>query len=202
MILSCCIFTVLLGFIWCYEYEKTCRCNVVNNLLLFDRHIYYYDSILTLYSQRIVAGWYNCTIHLKNISTSKMQPCQREAYSSCQKPSTQTAYSCLYSPSSSKESGQHGLLWLKPPKIWQIPKRKPESETQVGRRVNVNSHTLKKVCHEDSGGNKNSLVLTKTQRSYTKSQPLYLATTNTRTVSIDKKLLELEEKLKNIKWDI
>ncbi|XP_044749740.1 craniofacial development protein 2-like [Coccinella septempunctata] len=81
-------------------------------------------------------------------------------------------------------------------------KAKAVSVPQVGG-TNVNSHTLKKVCLEDSGGGKNSYHPIKTNRKrFQKSQLLYIATYNAKTLSTDEKLLELEEELKNVKWDI
>ncbi|XP_030747131.1 craniofacial development protein 2-like [Sitophilus oryzae] len=62
---------------------------------------------------------------------------------------------------------------------------------------------MRKICLEDSGGGKNSLApTTKITRSCQRPHSLYIATYNARTLSSDEKLLELEEELKNIKWDI
>lgn len=74
---------------------------------------------------------------------------------------------------------------------------------QVGSSVNDKSHTLEKVCLEDSEGGKNSLTTSKIAKTnHHRKQPLYIATYNARTLSTDDKLIELEEELKNIKWDV
>ncbi|XP_030745253.1 uncharacterized protein LOC115874286 [Sitophilus oryzae] len=90
----------------------------------------------------------------------------------------------------------------KNPKDMANSKTEKESVPQVGR-TNVNSQTLKKVCLEDSGGGKNSLApTTKMKRICQRPHSLYIATHNARTLLSDEKLLELEEELKNLKWDI
>lgn len=64
---------------------------------------------------------------------------------------------------------------------------------QVGRGQVHESHT-KMVCPTDSGEGKNSHFATK--------KNLYIASYNVRTLLSDQKLLELEEELQEIKWDI
>lgn len=83
-----------------------------------------------------------------------------------------------------------------------IPKRKGHTP-QVGRSIFGKSHTLKKVCLMDSGGGKKSPLSPKDNNTHRhRKYPIYVATYNARTLSTNEKMLELEEELTNIKWDI
>jgi len=69
----------------------------------------------------------------------------------------------------------------------------------VSRTRSPESHTNTLVCPTDSGGDK---YLTKERRRKLKQFRLKIATYNVRTLSSESKLLELEEELTKINWDI
>lgn len=79
------------------------------------------------------------------------------------------------------------------------------SVPQVGRSPNDNSHTLKRVCLEDSGGGKKSFQrltnLNKTPNRK-KTRKLSVITYNARTLLAEENLIELQTELQKIKWDV
>lgn len=71
---------------------------------------------------------------------------------------------------------------------------------QVGRIRNPKSHTYKKVSLTDSGGGKNSQISINNRKL--PSTKLHIITYNIRTMKSAERLVELEEELTHIKWDI
>lgn len=73
------------------------------------------------------------------------------------------------------------------------------SVPQVGSSFNGNSHTPARVCLEDSGGGKKSLIKPNTK---TTTKRLNIITYNTRTLLSEENMTELESEIQKIKWDV